>query len=753
MTIFNEGTDLPLKIYISGVHSSANPSPGVGVARSLRIAYPDATLIAVDFSIASTGIHYDCFDTVWMQRPWNELDLRLYASQILQLLQGESLWISCLDLEVEWLAQECAEEPRVLVPPSSAIELTTKPAIPAARKYLPVSIPDSIPVTRPAWEQYDFCRRNGWPIWCKGPKYEARCCYSWREVLESTLELQETWASQNLFLQTNVLGHEESIAFCAYKGLLVDCVYMEKRSQTAEGKVWAGRITEVDSALQEALRRLVAELEWSGGAELELIRDERGGLYLIEWNPRFPAWIHGATLAGHNLPAELVEAAGLGKAVDTPAISQEFVRVVLEIPARPGYCLPRLAPIKYASGTLSKHPSGMPLLARRFGGIGPRKADCPKIPQITIEDLADIDIRTVKTPRRCFLPRTAKSVFEKAQDIKERGRDLGVTVDIAYSVKTNPDPILMTLARNHGMCAEAITSLEIEHAASSGFPPNRIIVNGPAQFWPNEILSRGTFKAVFADSLERLARVIQQSNLAKFLGVRLRPPSMPSRFGVDLQDPEAFFNLVDLLRKTDLSQGLGIHFHISSDVVGTGRWWEIYQSMLHWAEAIEASSGRIVGCVDVGGGWFPEDLVGEFAVRLPKAIEQAKRILERVQVFLLEPGKALAQPCVALLTRVLEVRRSQRHLDVVVDCATSDLPMASFFPHRIVALRRDNSLEPLPNGDDQILGRNCMESDIITEHVSIPAWLVPGNVIAICDAGAYDTSMAYDFGRGRTYDG
>jgi hypothetical protein len=25
-------------------------------------------------------------------------------------------------------------------------------------------------------------------------------------------------------------------------------------------------------------------------------------------NPRFPAWVHGATIAGHNLPALLVEA-------------------------------------------------------------------------------------------------------------------------------------------------------------------------------------------------------------------------------------------------------------------------------------------------------------------------------------------------------------------------------------------------------------------------------------------------------------
>jgi hypothetical protein len=83
---------------------------------------------------------------------------------------------------------------------------------------------------------------------------------------------------------------------------------MRKREITEEGKTWAGDISEVDEAFLTPLRRIVRELNWTGGGELEMVRDADGRLWLLEWNPRFPAWVHGATIAGVNLPALLVEA-------------------------------------------------------------------------------------------------------------------------------------------------------------------------------------------------------------------------------------------------------------------------------------------------------------------------------------------------------------------------------------------------------------------------------------------------------------
>jgi predicted ATP-grasp superfamily ATP-dependent carboligase len=84
---------------------------------------------------------------------------------------------------------------------------------------------------------------------------------------------------------------------------------------------------------------MVKELNWTGGAELEMVRDLGGQLWLIEMNPRFPAWVHGATIAGHNLPALLIQAATGVTAQPAVTHSDEFTRIVIEVPVRREYPL------------------------------------------------------------------------------------------------------------------------------------------------------------------------------------------------------------------------------------------------------------------------------------------------------------------------------------------------------------------------------------------------------------------------------
>jgi len=51
-----------LRIFISGVDSTPDPYPGVGIARSLRSAFPACELVAVDWSQQSSGLNSPDFD-------------------------------------------------------------------------------------------------------------------------------------------------------------------------------------------------------------------------------------------------------------------------------------------------------------------------------------------------------------------------------------------------------------------------------------------------------------------------------------------------------------------------------------------------------------------------------------------------------------------------------------------------------------------------------------------------------------------
>jgi len=73
---------------------------------------------------------------------------------------------------------------------------------------------------------------------------------------------------------------------------------------------------------------ILSQTKWKGGLELELIRASDNKLYLLEINPRIPAWVYLAVGAGQNIPEALLKLA-LGmevKPFDRYDVGKMFVR-------------------------------------------------------------------------------------------------------------------------------------------------------------------------------------------------------------------------------------------------------------------------------------------------------------------------------------------------------------------------------------------------------------------------------------------
>jgi diaminopimelate decarboxylase len=753
-----------LVIYISGLYSGPNPSPGVGIARSLRQAYPHAILIGVDYSPRSSGIHWHDFDEIWLQRPWDELDLEEYAFQIQNLLDSGAFWISGLDLETIWLANTLSKHPNLLIPPKEALQQTAKPEIQAHRD-LPVQLPPYLRVSaHPDDEIHEFCRKYGWKVWIKGPYYEAYRVQTWMEFKRMCALLSNTWATDDLFLQAHVVGYEESIAFCAYNGDLLGCVYMNKRDITPEGKTWAGQISDVPAEILAPLQRIVKRLRWTGGAELELIRELDGKLWLIEWNPRFPAWIYGATLTGHNLPALLVERASGISGKPTQRMAKQFARIVIEVPVRSGFPLAPLSePAAHFFGSSTKHPSGMPVLASRLkqGRIQRRRS--PKLTksfseydaQMIFEEIQKHNFNNIDTPHRIFLENISSYLFKRSAEAIAGASARGVPAVIAYSVKTNPDIRFLKLALEHGFLAEVISKFEIKKALSAGFNAHKMVLNGPGKWWPSylDIDPTSSFYAIFCDSIDELERLINDSILvsnisAKFIGIRIRPPWISSRFGIEVDDPTSFKKLIKLRKKIDNLCLFGLHFHIPSHHIGIERWMNLYKSILGWAKAFEKASGIPVGCIDIGGGWFPKDWIQVMLPSLEELLNTASANLSNLNCLILEPGRALVQSSMALVVRILEVRKSGSNIkEIVVDGSIAELPDIHNYPHRVIYRSKSGDFALIGRGECRVLGRTCMEDDVLFDNLELPSITQADDFLIICDSGAYDRSMSYEFGK------
>jgi diaminopimelate decarboxylase len=757
-----------MKIYVSGLYAGGNPQPGVGIVRSLRQGFPAATLVGVEYSNRVSGIHFDELDELWIQRPWGELDLDSYAGKVRAALDDGGLWISGSDLEAMWLGSVFPHgHPGLLAPPLKGIQRITKPKVEAAQG-LPVKIPTYISTEHSDWDLHAFCRAHNWRVWLKGPYYDASRTPTWDAFTAIRNALSKVWSTEKLFLQAHVSGYEESVMLSAYQGELLSAVSMRKRDITPEGKTWAGDVCEVPPEFLEPLRQMVRKTNWTGGGELEMVRDASDQLWLIEMNPRFPAWVHGATIAGHNLPALLVQAASGVPAELAPALSPEFTRLVMEVPVRPEFPLPPLPePFAGAVGHSMKHPSGLTALAAKLHKLDPdmlqvalddNGAEPPsgvsELPATVVADIAAHDFDTIQTPQYIYLDTTAEDLFRRAAERSQRLSTPDVDVISGYSIKTNPDPRLIKLALDNGFYAEAISLAEVQSALTAGFRPDQVILNGPGKWWPEGLMPRERMHAVFCDSVADLNRVVAAVEAgemsAKHIGIRIRTPNIVSRFGIPLDSPTTFGKLVGAVKRLPQDSAFAVHFHMASSHVGVAQWWHLFESMLSWCQSIERLTGRTIELLDMGGGWYPDDWHEDETSKIAQAVELVRTRLPRVRQIASEPGKAMAQPSMALAMRILEIQvHEEEHVEAVVDASIAEIPMHFWQPHRMVRkCSETGALQPIGRGKTHLMGRLCMEHDIIASGVQLPEGTRAGDLLIFCDAGGYDRSMSYVFGQG-----
>jgi carbamoyl-phosphate synthase large subunit len=109
-----------------------------------------------------------------------------------------------------------------------------------------------------------------------------------------------------VIIQEFIRGTEVNVvALGDGEGNTIAAVPMRKQYITDKGKAWSG-ITLGDKKLLKITADLIKANKWKGGMELEMIKTNEGEYYLIEINPRIPAWVYLAVGAGQNIPEALV---------------------------------------------------------------------------------------------------------------------------------------------------------------------------------------------------------------------------------------------------------------------------------------------------------------------------------------------------------------------------------------------------------------------------------------------------------------
>jgi len=157
--------------------------------------------------------------------------------------------------------------------------------------------------------------RFGFPLVVKGKFYDALICNSIDQAENAFYKIQAKWGLP-IIVQEFITGTELNVAALGDgHGNAISIIPMRKLFITDKGKAWAG-ITIDDNVLTDMTVRFIKATKWRGGCELEIMMTSDGKPYIMEVNPRFPAWIYLAAAAGQNQPAALVRLA-LGQKVES----------------------------------------------------------------------------------------------------------------------------------------------------------------------------------------------------------------------------------------------------------------------------------------------------------------------------------------------------------------------------------------------------------------------------------------------------
>lgn len=320
-------------VAISGMNATDNPGPGVGVARSLRESgFTDLRIIALCYGSMEPGAYMEGIADASYLLPFPSEGMHIFWNRLLDIHQKEHIDIIIPNLDAELftyikLRDKLAEVGvRMCLPTMEQFDMRQKYRLPNFGETTGFRVPKSV-ICNSVEDFFASETELKYPVMMKGSFYEAYYAGCREQAVTHFWNLIAKWGAP-VIAQQYVQGSEFNVVGVGDgKGTLLSCVPMHKLFVTDKGKAWAG-VSIRDESLVAHARRFVEATRWVGAFELELLRGDDDNLYLIEINPRIPAWIYLATAAGENIPEQIVRLA-LGmepKVYDAYEVGKMFVR-------------------------------------------------------------------------------------------------------------------------------------------------------------------------------------------------------------------------------------------------------------------------------------------------------------------------------------------------------------------------------------------------------------------------------------------
>jgi carbamoyl-phosphate synthase large subunit len=301
-------------IGVTGLNATDNPGPGISVIRSLR-AHLDfrGRIVGLAYNSLDPGLYAsDLIDSAYLLPfPAEGIDSLRHRIRYIKEKADVSVVIPTLDSELPGFI---ALEPELkqmgiglFLPTKDQYETRSKIRLSEVGHKADLDVPRTRVISE-ADPLYRLGKEIPFPWVVKGVFYGAFVVRTLDEAVSAFYRTAALWGYPVIIQEFHEGEEFDVVAVGDGKGGVVGAIPIKKTFLTDKGKGWAG-VSIKDPKLMEITEKFCRATKWRGPCEIEVIKTNQDKYYLLEINPRFPAWTYLCAGAGQNLPFAVAQLA------------------------------------------------------------------------------------------------------------------------------------------------------------------------------------------------------------------------------------------------------------------------------------------------------------------------------------------------------------------------------------------------------------------------------------------------------------
>ena len=342
---------------------------------------------------------------------------------------------------------------------------------------------------------------------------------------------------------------------------------------------------------------------------------------------------------------------------------------------------------------------------------------------------------------------------------------------VRYAAKAFMTRAICRLIHDEGLGLDVVSLGELHTALSAGFPPEWIEFNGNAKSHAEiaAAVNSGVGRIIVdhPDELKTIEHFARASGKRQKIFIRVSPGvdahthayiatgQTDSKFGFPNEGP-MLPQAITYAMNSDALDIKGLHFHVGSQLFDTDDYVKSIGKILELMKHLHDTLGFTVRELNMGGGFgavispkVPAMKSAFYTEPMMKTLTEGCRAegLEIPRV-ILEPGRWIVSEAGITLYTVENIKELQGVTYIAVNGGMSDNPRVALYQAKYEAVKVDDpDAEPYDREGGtnvSVVGKCCESGDVFIEGAKLP-YLVPGDVIALYNTGAYTFSMAGNY--------